>query len=123
MYDYFPKNTLLNLWWKRKLRTLGYKSRQLLFIKDRYCDICHRVDQVYPVQSVYLCPRCAEGVMTKGAFAVKLPNFLGKRQCMRCGRRPPVIFRFNNINVCLKCMWYILSRKKHRMSCSGDRIV
>jgi hypothetical protein len=124
MRDYFPWNTELNLFWKRKLRAMRYKSRPLLFIKDRYCDICHRYEQVYPVNDVLLCKRCADGVMTKDAFVLRIPNFINKRKCVRCNKIPPLyIYKFSNINACLKCMWYILAKKRSRMTHLGDRII
>jgi len=125
-------------YWKYRIMPLGtYEwlkrrypiQRPLNLDKEGICDLCGRKELVFPVTGDYtICPRCHEKLpmipQLKGlGRVVPATNFYGKLKCDICGRKYPVMYIVYPRRLCLRCMWYVLGRKKRRLSIAGSRIV
>lgn len=111
--------TTLNLWWKRKIRNLGFKTRPIYGRQDE-CDICGKYDEVFPAHNFVVCQSCAKK-MNRIRQATRKIAWGTKDRCIFCGRQDIIMWTVIFAKVCLKCLWRRLGKQKRAMKVDGSK--
>ena len=132
---FFEDNILLSQWWRRKLASLGYKSKPYNQYKgEGGCILCGRHERVFPLSGrITLCGHCLEKAKTaQEAFGTRLYyeshvalNISEQVVCDACGThvktgRPYYVVYDGRI--CTKCTWKKLGGHSSVMKVWGERM-
>lgn len=85
----------------------------------RVCNFCGRVDIVFPVHSLNLCPRC----LKKGRWRPEEVQIWGGGICDMCGvLAVGAIAHIATAYACFKCLWYGLGKHSGALRPGGTHI-
>lgn len=88
--------------------------------KEGTCNFCARKDCIYPVSSVYLCPRCMKG----GHWEYGAVKIVKSGKCAICGLEFEGAGVFvQSSHSCIRCLWVKLGKKRGALRTDGGRLV
>jgi hypothetical protein len=83
------------------------------------CNICSKKDCIYPVAGIHLCPKCMKG----GDWSYGMIKVEKNGTCAICNCKYTVGVYIAHANVCIRCLWSRLGKKRCGLRTDAGRLV